>query len=305
MVVIKINRLTGYFVAAVLFLCSSGTLVADDGQLEINQACVASGCIPGDTPGFPVEITSAGSYLLTSKLTAPAGNVDGIVISADNITLDLNGFELEGGAHPSSAGIEVLSRLVNVDNGTIHGFGTGMRLVGGAGFGDNSRATNLTIYNVRNFGILLGAQSLVENCDIDSEFNGIILGDRSIARSNRINLTDPAFTNSNGILVGEVGLVQDNVVAGTPGDGLRAGAGSTVTGNTVRASRASGILLAGNGTLVEGNTVTNSQNFGIEFDGTGNHLVRGNNAFNNNQSGGGFTNIEACATCTFVENHAP
>jgi hypothetical protein len=45
-----------------------GPLLAGDGKLEINQSCIAVGCFPGDTAGFPVTITSSGSYLLTGNL---------------------------------------------------------------------------------------------------------------------------------------------------------------------------------------------------------------------------------------------
>jgi hypothetical protein len=42
--------------------------MAVDGVLEINQACVSVGCFPGDLAGFPVTISSTGSYRLTSSL---------------------------------------------------------------------------------------------------------------------------------------------------------------------------------------------------------------------------------------------
>ncbi len=43
-------------------LAISGPAHAVDGVLEINQACaVNAGCFAGDTAGFPVTITGAGS----------------------------------------------------------------------------------------------------------------------------------------------------------------------------------------------------------------------------------------------------
>ena len=45
---------------------------AGDGVLEINQACaVETGCMPGDTAGFPVAILTSGSYRLTSSPAVP------------------------------------------------------------------------------------------------------------------------------------------------------------------------------------------------------------------------------------------
>ena len=53
-----------------LLLAFAGPALAVDGVVEINQTCaVNTGCFAGDTPGFPVTITVAGSYRLTSNLS--------------------------------------------------------------------------------------------------------------------------------------------------------------------------------------------------------------------------------------------
>src|SRR5438034_6089887 len=49
----------------------------------------------------PYIITNSGSYYLTTNLYAASG--DGITISANNVTVDLNGFALTGNS--SSSGI--------------------------------------------------------------------------------------------------------------------------------------------------------------------------------------------------------
>ena len=55
--------------AALLLLCAAPTL-AVDGVREINAVCaVNTGCFGGDTAGYPVTITTAGSYRLTGNLT--------------------------------------------------------------------------------------------------------------------------------------------------------------------------------------------------------------------------------------------
>ena len=56
---------------------------------------------------LPFSITGPGSYYLTTNLTGAAGQ-NGIVVQADNVTLDLNGFALIG-ASGSSNGIVALS----------------------------------------------------------------------------------------------------------------------------------------------------------------------------------------------------
>ncbi|HEY6184785.1 MAG TPA: hypothetical protein VIW67_21255 [Terriglobales bacterium] len=64
---------------------------AVDGVVLINQSTVMA------AGGFPYIISQPGSYKLTGKLTVPAG-VNGVAISASNVTLDLNGFSIEGPA---------------------------------------------------------------------------------------------------------------------------------------------------------------------------------------------------------------
>ena len=62
-----------------------GLVAAGEGALEINHACASGpGCFPGDTPNYPVEITQPGSYLVTSNLTVPDENTDGILTAIES-----------------------------------------------------------------------------------------------------------------------------------------------------------------------------------------------------------------------------
>lgn len=74
--------------------------LAADGLKEINQACVSAGCFAGDAPGFPVQITEPGGYVLTSTLdvTGLPGPEDVTVIdvTATRVTIDMNGYGLIG-----------------------------------------------------------------------------------------------------------------------------------------------------------------------------------------------------------------
>src|ERR1700675_3088171 len=71
---------------------------------------------------LPFTISASGSYYLTGNLIA-TGSTAGITISADNVTLDLNGFALIGNLGSSSpvAGINVPSgqRNLCIRNGTV------------------------------------------------------------------------------------------------------------------------------------------------------------------------------------------
>jgi hypothetical protein len=108
---------------------------AGDGRLEINQACVATGCIAGDAPGYPVTLPVDGSYLLTSDLVLPDASADGVVLG-DRSTLDLGGFAIRGpvtctpayapttACSPSGGGDGVdAAPYSTVKNGTIRGLG--------------------------------------------------------------------------------------------------------------------------------------------------------------------------------------
>src|SRR5271166_4246030 len=60
---------------------------AIDGQILINQSTVMA------AGGFPYTITQPGSYKLSGNLTAPL-DVNAILISSSNVSLDLNGFTI-------------------------------------------------------------------------------------------------------------------------------------------------------------------------------------------------------------------
>lgn len=90
------------FPALLILFLSIAPVSASDGVLEINQTCAAGpGCFPGDTPGFPVQITVSGSYILTSNLVM-APLVHGITTILPgptfpqkiNASIDLNGFSI-------------------------------------------------------------------------------------------------------------------------------------------------------------------------------------------------------------------
>lgn len=101
-----------------LLCCAAAPAGAIDGVIEINQA---------STSGNPTTlhiISAAGSYRLTSNLVVPALK-DGILISADDVTLDLNGFTISSLTPPGTIrhGILAGNRTnIEIRNGTIRGF---------------------------------------------------------------------------------------------------------------------------------------------------------------------------------------
>lgn len=66
-------------------------------QVVVDQAAVlAGGITPGDAPGYPATLSATGSYILGSNLSPPA-STPAVQISAANVTLDLNGYVVDGG----------------------------------------------------------------------------------------------------------------------------------------------------------------------------------------------------------------
>ena len=115
---------------------------AVDGVVLIDQnRALAGNVTPGDAAGFPVTISQAGSYRLSGNLTVPSGQ-SGIEISASNVTIDLNGFNITTpvqsqvspargifftGSGPSS---------ITVRNGKIEGFVGPIQIFGAAPFSE-------------------------------------------------------------------------------------------------------------------------------------------------------------------------
>lgn len=173
------------FIPDVRFISLIGLILAlpvsaGDGRLEINQACIGGGCFSGDSSGFPVELAQSGSYILTSDISVNQ-NTSAIAITADNVTLDLNGHSIAGpvtcSGDPVSScsstgigdGITISADRASIRNGTIDGmgrFGIVIDLSGG------HRIANLTVSQSGDDGIRVestasdASNSLVQNVSL-------------------------------------------------------------------------------------------------------------------------------------------
>lgn len=86
----KREKLVAVFFAAVIvlgFAASAGAV----NPIKIDQVTVLA------AGGFPYKIKTSGSYILTSNLTN-SKSTDAIDVTAAQVTLDLNGFEILGPA---------------------------------------------------------------------------------------------------------------------------------------------------------------------------------------------------------------
>jgi len=158
----KRENLAAVFFAAVAMLAFAGSAGAVDGTIEINQAKVLAGS------GFPYDISASGSYRLTGNLTVSSTTADAIDVSANNVSIDLNGFSITGPGTPSGNGIEGLVANLTVENGTVTGLGSGTGIATDVnGIVRNMRA----IFN--GVGIQAANGSLISGNTINSNTTGI------------------------------------------------------------------------------------------------------------------------------------
>jgi hypothetical protein len=189
---------------------------AVDGEILINQAGANAGSItPGDTAGFPVTISRPGRYKLSGNLTAP-DSVNAIEITANDVTLDLNGFTIRNAVPGSSA------RAIFADTGF-----------------NRTRIVNGTITGFGNYGILtLGFGAVIEDMRIVGNANGMQLGNEARVRNSTI-----ANNSSNGLRCYQC-LIEGNVITGNGNAGTfdSNGGGGAVLGNVIVGNASYGLV---------------------------------------------------------------
>jgi hypothetical protein len=252
---------------AIVVALASASAHAGDGALEINQACAATGCFPGDTAGFPVTTQTGKRYVLTSDLTL-AANTSGITAVATT-TIDLNGFAITGPVTCTG------SPAVCVGAGTGNGVSLGRGAV----------LRNGTVRGISGSGVSLDELSVVENVLVEQNGTDGIVGsaEGAVVRNCRI-----ADNGSDGIQFAlgagsPAALVLDSVIFRNGEAGVKAAE-----------------ILVRNNTIMENGDLGLQLNFVSAQGGYVGNVLRDNNGGNANpQTAGGIqlgTNI--CATDT-------
>ena len=250
-------------------------------QVEARTPLVEGATGVSITPGSSnITINQSGSYYLAGNLTVTSGNA--ISITADFVTLDLNGFTISSTANPASGnGILILASDVTVTNGNISGgydigedsgpgFGTGIKseedgpieinrikVAGCAEDGiqlgnDFNKFNSVTSCFVRNIGNIGIVAITVEKCHVRNASEGGILCEDAT----RCQVTT---VNGNGI----EGVLIDNCRAHTTsGIGIK---GATISYSIGSCHHGTGI----SGQLVS--HCTGNSNFG---NGHGIHATR-------------------------------
>ena len=235
---------------------------------------------------LPVTISTSGSYYLTTNLTCVAcsNNLNGISLNVNNVTIDLNGFELVGVAG-SQYGVEAVNvaRDISIKNGTIRNWGVGGVVLNGNRF---ASINNVSFIDNVTYGFFGASGCVVQDCRADGNLYGITVYDESI-------VTHCIVQNSSliGIAAAEGSTVKD-CVARFNGTGFRGTDSVTIEGCSATSNTGDGIAVY-NTCRVVGNTCNRNGSAGIRLSFAGSH-IENNTVVSNNPTaalfGGGIYN---------------
>lgn len=138
------------FIVAGLVIAIMGLSVGGGSALAQTKITKPSG-------GLPFKINTSGSYFLGGNLAVTTKTTTAIIVKAPNVTINLNGFVISGlGGSSTGVGIDASAAVatgVIIANGTITGFGTGIKL------NSTSTVQNVQIYNNNGDGIAVSGSS--------------------------------------------------------------------------------------------------------------------------------------------------
>ena len=161
---------------------------------------------------LPYTIGTPGSYYLTDNLSGSAG----IVIKADNVTIDLRGFALLG-TGSASGGIEVVANVsgLSVYNGTISGWnGNGIE----ASMASDSQFSKLRLSSNTGSGVTAGKGCSISDCVVASNGRPGIEVDSSCY----VNGNTCRANSGSGIhVLGTVNRIDSNHLTDQTGNGIK------------------------------------------------------------------------------------
>jgi parallel beta-helix repeat protein len=203
-------------------------------------------------------IDSPGSYYVTTNLTGISGH--GIFVASDNVTIDLNGFTLQG-MPGSLSGVHIGGSRTNivVRNGTIMGWGNDGVSWNYPNFpaSQNIVLNRLIVSGNGHFGIAIPNNCVVSECSVQNNqnFGIVVMGDGSQVIGNTLaGNNNGNDANSAGISIsGSNNRIENNHVigSGAAGYGIQfnnAGAvNNIIIKNTVAGNGAKNYSIAGGG----------------------------------------------------------
>ena len=220
-------------------------------------------CMP--ITSLPAVISTQGLYCLTGNLATSITSDNAITITANNVTLDLNGWKVGGqsaGTATEATGIYSAANNVTVKNGIVRGFHVGIHLAG-----RGATVQNITADQNTNVGIA-------------TEGPGSVVQDNQVVDTG--GSTAVANEDAAGIVVfGAGSLVQNNMISGltATGSGLEGAIAfdSTATQSTARGNVVSdtarptgggsshGIYMLGTPAVAVSNNIVTNFDIGVDY----------------------------------------
>ncbi len=199
---------------------------------------------------IPYTINTPGMYHLAGNIIQITHS-DIIVISSDNVTLDLNGFTIQGTG--SGAGVEItdLNSNIEIRNGVITGTSNGIT--------SNSGSSNIKVHNIRTTnnirGIQLWSKQNVVTDSIATDNSIGIIAHYSTLKNNIVS------NNSSIGISASYSVIINNIASNNGTHGFGNVDYSTVIGNIANDNEEMGIL--GHKSVIQSNTVSRNGTYGI------------------------------------------
>jgi hypothetical protein len=182
--------------------------------LITHAKALAGNVTAGDAPGYPVTLTVPGSFQLDSNLFVAANEI-GIQVTSKNVTIDLNGFTIEG-SETAWHGITGSAGNVTLKNGTITRFE--FDAITNAGSQSYWVVENMRIIANGRYGFRTGSYSSVRGSTVVANgLVGIACGGRCLIETSTVSANSAA-----GIVIAS-GSVLGNVIIGNAGFGIDGG----------------------------------------------------------------------------------
>jgi hypothetical protein len=244
---------------------------------------IASGVPATPPPGRCGEVITTSTTLHANIGPCPAGT-DGIILGADNVTLNLNGHSVIGPGVGADTGGSVGIRIAQhtgdtITSGTVSGFDAGIALIGAS----NNAISHMTV------------QNNVAPLSTPNGFEGSEFGDGIVLLFSGGNKIDSNAVLANGPFdnIGLLGLgtnnntISNNTIRNSAGDGMQRNPG---IGFGIDLSPFVDITLPGRGGSLHGNNIVNNEVRGNYTSGISSQSNVGATIANNIVVGNGLKN---------------
>jgi hypothetical protein len=209
--------------------------------------------------GLPFAITRSGSYYLTNDLAVTqvtGGDLSGIAISADNVSVDLNGFSLLSTAGLDN-GITVATPVKNfaLRHGTIRGWDIAVLATNAS----NSQFEDLRVYGSQSLGLAVGDNSAIRNCVFEANAGAAVSAGAGAVLSH----CAAKDNNGDGFVAGVAAVITACSAKDNWGQGFDAGRGSTLSACSAEGNGGLGFYLS-TGTTLTGCSAANNTDSGFD-----------------------------------------